>query len=310
MKFKLRHMEVFRAVMLTGSTNGAAQLLFVSQPAVSRLLAYTEQSLGLKLFEREKGKLIPTAEARLLFLEVDSLYERAVQVDDFARHLTTQPQGVLSVCTSPSLALNFIPPVVAQLREAWPQVRLKYRTTLIADMPNELLGRKVEVAISVLPLEHPNLVIEPLVAGRMVCIVPEGHALAQVGDSVGLAQIAQHPLILYSRHIPFGQLVAGALQRAGVAWDSAVDIERAENACALVRAGVGVGIVDEFSVGGAGWPGLRVLRIQEDIPLTLSIVRSRFEQSSRLALEFIRLLKAHAKHNAVASSGRLAMSAK
>lgn len=293
MKFKLRHMEVFRAVMLTGSTSGAAQLLFVSQPAVSRLLAYTEQSLGLKLFEREKGKLIPTAEARLLFLEVDSLYERAVQVDDFARHLTTQPQGVLSLCTSPSLALNFIPPVVAQWREAWPQVRLKYRTTLIADMPNELLGRKAEVAISVLPLEHPNLVIEPFVAGRMVCIVPEGHVLAQT-DSVGLAQIAAHPLILYSRHIPFGQLVAGAFQRAGVEWESAVDIERAENACALVRAGVGVAIVDEFSVGGAGWPGLRVLRIHEDIPLTLSIVRSRFEQSSRLTLEFVRLLKAHA----------------
>lgn len=293
MKFKLRHMEVFRAVMITGSTSGAAQLLFVSQPAVSRLLGYTEQSLGLKLFEREKGKLIPTAEARLLFLEVDSLYERAVQVDEFARHLATQPRGVLSLCTSPSLALNFIPPVVARLREAWPQVRLKYRTTLISDMPGELLARKAEVAISVLPLENPNLVIEPLVAGRMVCVVPDGHALAD-RPSASLAEIATHPLILYSRHIPFGQLVAGAFQHAGVEWDSAVDIERAENACALVRAGVGIAIVDEFSVGGAGWPGLRVVRIEEEIPLTLSIVRSRFEQSSRLAQAFIRLLKAHA----------------
>lgn len=293
MKFKLRHMEVFRAVMLTGSTNGAAQLLFVSQPAVSRLLAYTEQSLGFKLFEREKGKLVPTAEARLLFLEVDALYERAVQVDDFARQLAARPQGVLSLCTSPSLALNFIPPVVARLRETWPQVRLRYHTTLISDMPGELLARKAELAVAVLPLENPNLSTEPLMAGRMVCIVPEGHALAS-RRSASLADIATHPLILYSRHIPFGQLVCGALQHAGVPWEPVVDIERAENACALVRAGVGVAIVDEFSVGGPGWPGIRVVPIEEHIPLTLSIVRSRYEPMSRLAQAFIELLKAHA----------------
>lgn len=293
MTLKLRHMEVFRAVMLTGSTNGAARLLFVSQPAVSRLIAHMEQSLGLRLFLREKGKLTPTAEAHLLFREVGSVYERVVQVDEFARSLASRPKGMLSVCSSPSLALNFIPPVIAALRKAWPDVRLSFRTVLLADMPHELLGRKVELAVSVLPLDHPNLLIEPFAAGRMVCIVPQAHPLATKGV-VGLSDIAENPLILYSRHIPFGQLVAGALQRACVEWEAAVDIERAENACALVRAGVGVAIVDEFSVGTHGWPGVVVLGIREEIPLTLSIVRSRFEPSSRLALEFIRLLKERA----------------
>ncbi|KAG1251045.1 hypothetical protein G6F68_012483 [Rhizopus microsporus] len=69
MRFKLRQMEVFRAVMLTGSMNGAAKLLFVSQPAVSRLIAHTEQSLGLQLFARDKGKLTPTPEAHRRFEE-------------------------------------------------------------------------------------------------------------------------------------------------------------------------------------------------------------------------------------------------
>lgn len=298
MKFKLRHMEVFRAVMLTGSTSGAAQLLFVSQPAVSRLIAYTEQSLGLKLFEREKGKLVPTPEAQLLFREVGGLYEKALQVDEFARNLATQPQGTLALCSSPSLAMSFIPPVIARLREAWPQVRLKYRTILIEDMPHELLARKVELAVSVLPIDHPNLTIEPFASGRMVCIAPEGHALAGK-DGVTLADLAAYPLVLYSRHIPFGQLVASAFQRAGVEWESAVDIERAENACALVRAGVGLAIVDEFSVGKQAWPGIVVRPIREEIPLTLSIVRSRFEPASRFAQEFIRLLKLHAGARAV-----------
>ena len=67
----LRQIEVFRAVMLAGSVNGAAQLLHVSQPAVSRLIAYTEQRLGFALFQRVRGRLHPTLEAQTLFHEVE-----------------------------------------------------------------------------------------------------------------------------------------------------------------------------------------------------------------------------------------------
>ncbi|MBC7077924.1 MAG: LysR family transcriptional regulator, partial [Synergistales bacterium] len=67
----LRQIEIFRAVMITGSISGASKLLFVSQPAVSRLLSHTELRMGLKLFERVKGRLYSTPEARSLFKEVE-----------------------------------------------------------------------------------------------------------------------------------------------------------------------------------------------------------------------------------------------
>lgn len=113
MRFKLRQMEAFRAVMLTGSMNGVARLLFVSQPAVS-LIAHAEQSLGLRLFERDKGKLTPTAEAQRLFEEVGQLFDEALRIDELARDLAERPEGELKLCSSPSLALNFLPPVIAR----------------------------------------------------------------------------------------------------------------------------------------------------------------------------------------------------
>jgi DNA-binding transcriptional LysR family regulator len=57
---RLRHIEVFSAIMLTGSTNGAAKILNISQPAVSKILQHAEQSVGFPLFLRSKGKLVPT----------------------------------------------------------------------------------------------------------------------------------------------------------------------------------------------------------------------------------------------------------
>ncbi|MDR7947950.1 LysR family transcriptional regulator [Achromobacter aegrifaciens] len=294
MRFKLRQMEAFRAVMLTGSMNGAAKLLFVSQPAVSRLIAHTEQSLGLQLFERDKGKLTPTPEAQRLFQEVGPLFDEALRIDELARDLAERPEGALTLCSSPSLALNFVPPVIAQYMELYPNVRLKFHTTLLSDMAHELLGRKAELAVSVLPIDHPNLVVEPLATGEMVCILPQGHPLA-ARRAVSLAELAECRLILYNRNIPFGQLVAAAFQRAGVSWNPAVEIVRAELACALVRVGAGVAIVDEFSVGQQGWPGVVTRPLRESIPLSLSLVRSRFERPSRQVQRFVRLIKEHAR---------------
>lgn len=294
MRFKLRQMEAFRAVMLTGSMNGAAKLLFVSQPAVSRLIAHTEQSLGLQLFERDKGKLTPTPEAQRLFQEVGPLFDEALRIDELARDLAERPEGALTLCSSPSLALNFVPPVIAQYMELYPNVRLKFHTTLLSDMAHELLGRKAELAVSVLPIDHPNLVVEPLATGEMVCILPQGHALA-AKRAVSLAELAECRLILYNRNIPFGQLVAAAFQRAGVSWNPAVEIVRAELACALVRVGAGVAIVDEFSVGQQGWPGVVTRPLRESIPLSLSLVRSRFERPGRQVQRFVRLIKEHAR---------------
>ena len=293
MRFKLRQMEAFRAVMLTGSMNGAARLLFISQPAVSRMIAYTEQSLGLRLFDRTSGKVVPTAEAELLFREVEAMYDSALRVDDFARDLVSQPQGTLTICTSPSLALNFVPPVVARFVQDQPEVRLKYHTALLSEMAHQLTSRKADLAVCVLPIEDPNLIVEPFAEGRMVAIVPHGHPLA-TRRALEPRDIVQYPLILYSRNIPFGQIVATALQRAGLDWRSSIDIHRAELACALVRAGAGVAIVDEFSVSGAGWPGIVVKPLWEAIPLTLSLARARFVRPSRQAREFTKLVKAHA----------------
>ena len=59
MVFKLRHMEVFRAVMLTGSISVAAKMLYVSQPAVSKLIAYIESRLVYRLFQRINNRLVP-----------------------------------------------------------------------------------------------------------------------------------------------------------------------------------------------------------------------------------------------------------
>src|SRR5690606_6392396 len=114
MRFKLRQMEVFRAVMIAGSASGAARMLFISQPAVSRLLAHMETSLDLKLFHRTGGKLVPTPQAQLLLDEVNGVYDAALRVDSFVGNLAKKASGTLKLACSPSLGLSVLPELISE----------------------------------------------------------------------------------------------------------------------------------------------------------------------------------------------------
>lgn len=290
MKFKLRQMEVFRAVMVTGSINGAAKLLFTSQPAISRIVSHTEQTLGLSLFSRVKGKLVPTPEAEALFVEVDNFYQQALQVEEFADGLASGASGTLNVAASPCLSRGIVTGAIARFAERYPKIRINFRTTLLNDMAQQVLSNKVDVAVSVLPLDNPNLTIEPFTRGQMLCIVPEGHALA-ARQSISIADLGKFPLIAHHQSIPFGQLVSAALRKANVDLSVRVDIYQTDVACSLVRAGVGIALVDEFTLQGNS-EGLRALALEEAIPLTPSIVRSALTPPRSHALKFIEVLRA------------------
>jgi DNA-binding transcriptional LysR family regulator len=296
-------MEVFRAVMLTGSINGAAKLLFASQPAVSRIISHTEQTLGLTLFQRVKGKLLPTPEAEALFQEVDDFYQHAVRVNEFAQGLTRGPAGVLNLCVSPCLSRAMLPRVITRFTQCYPDIRVNFRTTLLNGMAQEVLSNAADLAISVLPLDHPNLKVEPFTSGLMVVVVPRGHELTQL-PRVGIDDLARHPLIAHHPSIPFGQLVGAAFRKAGVTRVSKIDIHQTDMACALVRAGAGVALVDEFTVEGMAWPDLQVLPLVEEIRLTPSIVRSVFDTRATHADKFVEvLLEEAANRHTPESSG-------
>ncbi|MDP3760963.1 MAG: LysR family transcriptional regulator [Ramlibacter sp.] len=293
MKFRLRQMEVFRAVMLTGSIKAAAQLLFASQPAVSRIVAHTEQTLGLTLFNRVKGKLVPTPEGDALFREVDEFYQQALKVDEFARSLALGPSGTLRIAASPSLSRGLMSRAIAQFVQRYPNIRVNFRTTLLNSMPQEVLSNKVDLAVSVHPIDHQNLRVEPFTRGRMVCVVPLGHELAQLAV-VPLVELARYPVISHDPGIPFGQLVAAACEKAGVELTTRIHIHQSDMACSLARSGAGVAIVDEFTAEGMGWTDLHTLPLAEEIVLEPSIVRSAFDHGRTHADKFIEVLKQQA----------------
>jgi DNA-binding transcriptional LysR family regulator len=291
MSLNLRQIEIFRAVMTTGSISGASQLLFVSQPAVSRLLSHTEQRVGFSLFERIKGRLYATPEAKRLFYEVETVYQAVQRVNVLASDLAKNRQGILNIVSSPSVGQMLIPEALALFRTNYPDVKLTFHCLAYEHLKERLLNHRADLGIIILPMTHPNLEVTPLCRNRLVCILPYNHELTGRA-TLTLADLRPYPLIAYERESPFGVIVGQMYQAANEPLVAAIEVGSPQNAGSLVQMGAGVALVDEFSVRSWSTNRQLVVRTVVNAPiLQANLVHLQFEPSSQLTLAFIAQLK-------------------
>lgn len=125
---RLRHIEVFHAIVQAGSISGAAQILHISQPAVTKVLQHAELQLGLPLFERVKGKLLPTPEAQRLFVEVDKLNRDLIGIRRLAASLRAGESESLRVMARPALGASVLPAAMGAWAQALPNNHCRLAT--------------------------------------------------------------------------------------------------------------------------------------------------------------------------------------
>jgi DNA-binding transcriptional LysR family regulator len=243
----LRQIEVFRATMLTGSTADAARLLHVSQPGISRMIGHIELQLGLRLFERGKGRLQPTPEAHALHAEVERVYRGVQRIDERAKALKSGGGLALRVLASPSTLLEILPRAVASLSADYPDSLIYLESQLVRDIVPLLSRGEADVAISTLPIEHPLLVSEVVGAWSLSCVFQRGHRFEKE-TAVSIGEIVKEArLIVFSPDTPQGRLVAEHYPRTFDTGPRHIEVRSGQVACALAEAGAGVAVVDNLT---------------------------------------------------------------
>src|SRR5438270_2131331 len=124
MRLNPRQVEAFRALMLTASTVRAAEVMHVTQPAVSRLVRELQDALELRLFERRGTRLVPTSEAVSLYAEVERSFVGMERIAQAARDLRARRAGRLRIAAMPALCNGFLPRFTGGFLAAHPQLDL------------------------------------------------------------------------------------------------------------------------------------------------------------------------------------------
>ncbi|NDL65498.1 LysR family transcriptional regulator [Acerihabitans arboris] len=289
----LRHIDIFHAVMTTGNLTEAAALLNTSQPTVSRELARFEHLLQMTLFERVKGRLKPTGEGLRLFEEVQRSYYGLDRILSAARAIREFHQAQLSVACLPVFSQSLLPQVCRDFFTRHPAVSLSVVPQESPLLEEWLSAQRHDIGLTENTFTPAGTERETLMTLNEVCVLPAGHPLAQRAQLTP-QDFHRQPYISLSATDSYRQLLDRLFSQAGVERGMVVETHSAASVCAMVRAGVGISIVNPLTALDYAASGVVLKTFSLPVPFTVSLIRPLHRPASALVSHFIDYLHAFA----------------
>jgi DNA-binding transcriptional LysR family regulator len=245
-----RQIEIFKAVMECGSLSASARELRIAQPTVSRLVLRIEDQLGVNLFSRTKGRLIPTQEARRFLEEIDRAFDAMRAAIERGAQAARPEQTAFRCGASPSVGRSLVPRASASLLSLKPDITLQLDILSVNQVIPYLLDGSVDAAISLFPILHQDIVSTLAGHGRPVLITPRTMDPV-TWDATDRERLSALSWIIFQPRSVHGDMLASLLGDADLRPSRTHLVRFAETAVALVEQGIGVSIVDEFSARAA-----------------------------------------------------------
>ena len=285
----LRHIEIFHAVYVNGTVSAAARALNVSQPSVSKTLRHAESLLGFELFQRTGGRLVATEDAHALFAEVAEIQDRVRALREAGRNLRAGAGATLRVSALPSLALGALPTAVSRFLVQHPEVRFDLQTVHHDDLLRKLYERETDVAIASEVPRGAAMGQSWVGEGELVLLYRDAD-LPDALPRVPLADLVGRRFITLAGSGPIGRLFTDELERLGLDLSEVATARTFYIAAALVRAGVGLSVVDNFTADASLSDGLSMRSLKPPITFDVHAIHLLDRPPSVLMSAFLAVL--------------------
>ena len=288
----VRQLEAFRAVILTGSVTGAADMLHLTQPTVSKLLAELEYRTGLVLFDRVRQRLVPRPEAHSLFQRVDKTFAALEEVTRDARRLAHGQSGHLRIVAMPAFGLSLLPRAIGALLRERPDVTVDFNISASTYVTEWVANRQADVGFATATPVSAGVTLTPFERLQGVCILPADHHL--VGQAVVRPKdLEGERFVSFGRESAFRHTIDDVFRVDHVARRIVIEVGSAAAVCSLVANGVGVAIVDPLSALDARRAGgIALSQFDANVPFVVDTVFPSGIAPSVLATQFLATVKA------------------
>jgi LysR family cys regulon transcriptional activator len=237
-----------------------ANVLFTSQPGVSRQIRELEDELGVEIFTRNGKRLTGMTEpGRDILPIIERLLLEADNLRQASREFTRETNGMLSVATTHTQARYALPCVVRSFREAYPSVRVALKQSSPEHIAEWVMSGKADIGIATEGLsQFDELVSFPCYNWNHAVVVPPGHELAQL-EQVSLQDLAAYPLITYDTGFTGRGHIDDAFSQAGLATDIVLTAMDSDVIQQYVALGMGVGIIASMALDSRRQHELQVI---------------------------------------------------
>lgn len=169
----LRQMRYFEALASTRHFGRAAELVHISQPALSAQIMEMEEYLGARLVERVRGKTILTRKGEEILTHVRIILNEVNRLERSARSDGGTLQGLIRIGIIPTVAPYLVPQFIPQLRQGYPAVEIELKEAVTSRLIADLSQGKLDVVIAALPIEVDGIATRALFTDRFFMAVAE-----------------------------------------------------------------------------------------------------------------------------------------
>lgn len=286
LKLNFKMVEAFKTVMAVGTVTTAAEVLRTSQPAVSRMINSLELVVGIRLFDRVKGRLVPTAQARSFLADVDKAFRGLDYLQRSADKLKSFQNGNISIVCAPAFSDGFLSEVSARFLSKYNTVSITIdiqHSWLISQFINE---QKFDLGITAYEIMSPGAICEPFCAPEEVCVMSPDHPLARLsiikpGDLEGIG------FIFLSTRDPYRLRLDHVFETEGVRRRLVIETPNTATACAMAARGCGVAIVNSLTALDFVKQGLTMRRFSAGGSFQSTLLRAKHRPTSPLIEMFV-----------------------
>ncbi|MGQ3049400.1 MAG: LysR substrate-binding domain-containing protein [Niveispirillum sp.] len=281
-----RQLEIYRATMISGSASRAAELLRITQPAVSRALVELEESLGFALFDRVKGRLVPTPEGQMFFRDVNSSFVGLDRLRASAARIRDFGSGSLRVASMAAFGSTVVPKAVHTFRQKNPQIAITLQVLSSSTVRDLVANQQFDIGIAADEVDLSGVEHRIFSSFRAVLAIPQGHELAAL-SVITPADLHGQPFIALAPEDRARHRITEILESSGSRPEIIVETPSAGTICALALAGVGVGLVNPAAADGYAERGLVFRPFKPDVQFKSYLLFRPDAQKARLVKSFV-----------------------
>ncbi|MDB6052048.1 MAG: cynR 1 [Pseudomonas sp.] len=283
---KLRQIEAFRAIMMTGSMTLAARTLHTSQPQISRLIGQLEGVAQFPLFERNGSKLKPTLDGERFYQEVEKTFAGLSSLESAAAVIRSFGRDRLMLAAMPRLAGGLLARAVARFKLEYPDVLVTIQSGNESNINEWVRSGLCSTGLAMLYGQTPGILVEPVITTNCVAVFPKGHRFALL-EKVTPQDFAGERYISFPNTSPVRNQIDKIFNEAQVNPIIVAEASLGSSICALVGAGMGVSLINPIAaIEEATLNNIESRPFTASIPVVIGLLFPLHHPQSRLVRKF------------------------
>ncbi|MBA3772772.1 MAG: LysR family transcriptional regulator [Ramlibacter sp.] len=291
---RVNEIETFRAIMSSGSARKAAALLGVTQPAISQSLKRLETEAGFALFQRLRGRLHPTPEAKALLVEVERMFVGLGAIEHRVRSLREFGVDQLQVACYPAFGLGFMPRCLKQLMASCakgPRPHVSLQVLSSKEVKERVVSGLADFGLMADEVSVDGLEPTTFASFPGVVVMKKGHPLAR-HKQIRPEQLAELPFLALNPEDASRRRLEAKLAEHGVTLSVSIHTPYAVSVCEMALHGLGVGIVNPITALDYADRGLVVRKLSVDVTFSCFLAIPAGQVLSGTAKKFLSLMRA------------------